>query len=92
MTFYQQQSWMTQWLQYRQFSKFDKESLEIQHSLLLANIEEDLVPLLRPKFKDNNDSLIPIIDDDKNTKTCMTVIKDHWAQTFPLVTRRTENP
>lgn len=88
MTFYQQQSWMTQWLQYRQFSKFDKESLEIQHSLLLANIEEDLVPLLRPKFKDNNDSLIPIIDDDKNTKTCMTVIKDHWAQTFPLVTRR----
>ena len=41
MTVYQMQSWVTQYLQYRKFSKFDSEPLEIQHSLLIANIEDD---------------------------------------------------
>ena len=88
MTVYQQQSWMSQWLQYRKFSKFDSEPLEIQHSLLIANIEDDLATQLKPKFKDTSDQLLPIVDDNKATKTCMTAIQEHWAQTFPVVTRR----
>ena len=88
MTVYQHQQWETQWLQYRQFSKFDTEPLEIQHSLLAANIEEDLIPLLKPKFRDSNDQLIPIVSTDPATRTCMKVIQEHWAQSFPIVTRR----
>ena len=88
MTGYQQQSWMGQGLQYRKFSKFDTEPLEIQHSLLIANIEDDLATQLKPKFKDNSDQLLPIVDDNKATKTCMTAIQEQWAQTFPVVTRR----
>ena len=88
MTVYQHQQWETQWLQYRQFSKFDAEPLEIQHSLLAANIEEDLIPLLKPKFRDSNDQLIPIVSTDPAIKTCMKAIQEHWAQSFPIVTRR----
>lgn len=87
-TVYQHQQWESQWLQYRYFSKFDAESLEIQHSLLAANIEEDLHPILKPKFRDPSDKLIPIVAKDPTTRTCMTVIREHWDQSFPIMTRR----
>ena len=88
MTVYQMQSWVTQYLQYRKFSKFDSEPLEIQHSLLLANIEDDLATQLKLKFKDANDQLLPIVDNNTASKTCMTAIQEHWAQIFPVVVRR----
>ena len=74
-------------------SGFGADELSIQHGVVLQNLEAELQKKMMPKFKTNAAKDYEVFHDNpkdhpKQEGTIMGIIIQHWAEVYPIQTRR----
>ena len=87
-------TWIAFFNSYFRQSQFLTDALQVQHTVFLRNLDQDLRKKMETKLLLPENASLPIFgpdpDDNSQTGSCMGLLIEHWRQNFPMLSRRLE--